>query len=71
VPDDLPHESVIFPDYSLRAAKGKPSDQRSGSAWWQSLSSAQRAMVCPVDFYGKSETLRCGPCRRCIDRPDG
>lgn len=69
VPDDLPPGSVIFPDYALRAAPGTPAQQRAGSAWWQSLDSAHRAMVCPVDFYSKSELLRCGPCRRCIDTP--
>lgn len=67
VPSDLPEDSVIFPDYSLRGAKGgDPADQRADSAWWQSLTGDQRRMVCPVDFYGAAEDRRCGPCGRCL-----
>lgn len=58
---------VIFPDYSLRGLEGKsPSQQRSGSTWWNSLSSKQQGAVCPVDFYGKSYRNRCGPCKKCL-----
>lgn len=71
VPADLPEGSVLFPDYALRAAHAArastPAEQREGSAWWQSLTSAQRRMVCPVDFYGATEKRRCGPCSKCID----
>lgn len=68
VPADLPPGSVIFPDYALRGARGgSKAEQRASSAWWQSLTGEQRRMVCGVDFYGKSEKMRCGPCRKCID----
>lgn len=80
VPNDLRKGDVIFPDYSLRAPRTKmveminadiaqpmtPSEQREASNWWQSLSGAQQRMVCPVDFYGKSEDIRCGPCNKCL-----
>lgn len=67
VPDDLPEGSVIFPDYPLRAGKQPTAvEQRANSPFWQSLSSGQRQMVCPVDFYGKSEGNRCGPCGKCL-----
>jgi len=67
VPDDLPHGSVIFPDYALRGARGQtPAEQRASSAWYQGLPSNYRSMTCPVDFHGKSEELRCGPCRKCM-----
>lgn len=68
VPSDLPPGSVIFPDYGLRGSRdSSPAEQRASSPWWQSLTGAQRRMVCPVDFYGKSEGNRCGPCRKCIE----
>lgn len=68
VPSDLPEGSVLFPDYALRGSRGEsPAAQRASSAWYQSLTGAQRRMVCPVDFYGKSEGVRCGPCSKCID----
>ncbi len=64
---DLPRGSVIFPDYGLRGARGEtPAEQRASSPWWQGLDGEQRAMTCPVDFYGKQEDLRCGPCSRCL-----
>ena len=78
VPDDLKPGDVIFPDYSLRAPKTltfessrrqvpmTPSDQRLQSPWWQTLTGEQRHMTCPVDFYGKSEGNRCGPCSKCL-----
>lgn len=72
VPDDLPPDSVLFPDYSLRGARGaSPAEQRRTSPWWQSLTGAQRRMTCPVDFYGKGEGTRCGPCSRCIKPAKG
>lgn len=67
VPADLSFGSVIFPDYPMRGVGANAKEQRDGSAFWQSLDSFQRGMVCPVDFYGKSDLLRCGPCRKCID----
>jgi hypothetical protein len=60
VPQDLPRGSVIFPDYSLRR------ETEEGRQWFKSLLPEQKAMVCPVDFYGKSERIRCGPCKRCL-----
>lgn len=60
VPSDLPEGSVIFPDYSLRAGAAD------GPAWFAQLPPEQRAMVCPVDYHGKSERRRCGPCARCL-----
>lgn len=60
---DLPAGSVLFPDYSLRA-RGLADAQ--DSPWWQGLTVAQRQMVCPVDFFGKSESMRCGPCKKCL-----
>lgn len=72
VPNDLPEGSVLFPDYSLRGARGKtPAEQRASSEWYQGLPGSYRRMVCPVDFHGKSEELRCGPCRRCLDQTEG
>jgi hypothetical protein len=72
VPSDLPPGSVIFPDYSLRGSRGDtPNDQRASSSWWQSLTGEHRRMVCGVDFYGKSEKMRCGPCLKCIEPVKG
>lgn len=48
---------VIFPDYKFR------NDQQ----WITRLPVHQRRMVCPVDFRGKSEDSRCGPCRKCME----
>lgn len=67
VPDDLKEGDVIFPDYELRGVGQRPFNFRSESKWWQVLEGRQRKMVCPVDVYGKSERVRCGPCRKCID----
>lgn len=60
VPGDLPDDSVIFPDYSLRQ------DAPAGKFWHYSLPPRQKKMVCPVDFFGKTEQRRCGPCDRCM-----
>jgi hypothetical protein len=60
---DLPPGSVIFPDYALR---GRALADPTSTAWWQSLTHAQRAMVCGTDFFGQSEAHRCGPCRKCF-----
>lgn len=70
-PTDLPEGSVLFPDYALRGKRGAtPAEQRASSEWYQSLPGRNRAMVCPVDFHGKSEELRCGPCTKCISIPE-
>lgn len=55
VPEDLPDGSVVFPDYSLRGNKD-----------WLKTVQRDGVIVCPVDFYGKSEKRRCGVCRRCL-----
>lgn len=68
VPDDLKDGDVIFPDYALRGVGQRPFNFRSESKWWQVLEGRNRKMVCPVDVYGKSEKVRCGPCRKCIDK---
>lgn len=74
VPTDLREGDVIFPDYGLRAAdehgKQQPHTWRNGSQFWQGLSGDQRRMVCPTDAYGKGESNRCGPCSKCIDKPE-
>lgn len=60
IPDDLPDDSVIFPDYALRGETPR------GNAWFAALEARNKAMTCPVDAWGKSEERRCGPCNRCI-----
>lgn len=51
---------VIFPDYALRG--GNPA----GQEWFEKLSPEYKQMVCPVDYHGKAENRRCGPCNRCL-----
>lgn len=63
LPSDLPVGSVIFPDYSLR---GRELSNPKEHPWWGSLFLDQQRMVCPVDFFGQSETMRCGPCNKCL-----
>lgn len=63
VPEALPEGSVIFPDYNLR---GRNLLVKTDSPWWRSLNPEQRRMVCPPDFFGQSEHLRCGPCKKCL-----
>lgn len=60
LPVKLDRADVIFPDYSLRG--GTPE----GQAWFASLAPAYKRLVCPVDYHGKSEQRRCGPCNRCM-----
>jgi len=60
VPPDLPDGSVIFPDYALRG--GTPE----GEKWFDALTPTYKSFVCPVDYHGKSESRRCGPCDRCL-----
>jgi hypothetical protein len=60
---DLPKGSVIFPSHELRGGALKnPLD----ALWWKSLSRKQKHMVCPPDFFGQTEVLRCGPCKKCL-----
>ncbi len=59
----LPEGSVIFPSHELR---GRDLANPLDAPWWQSLSKAERRMVCPPDFFGQSEHLRCGPCKKCL-----
>lgn len=64
VPADLlEQDSVIFPDYKLRPRQYASLAE---SPWWDTLTPAQRKMVCPVDAHGKAENRRCGPCDRCL-----
>ena len=56
----LPKDSVIFPVYSLR--QGTPD----GAVWYGALSKKQARMVCPADYFGQSESMRCATCRRCL-----
>jgi hypothetical protein len=65
VPADLPPGSVIFPDYP---ARGRELDDPTEHPWWKARTHTERAMTCGADFFGQSESHRCGPCRKCIDR---
>ena len=56
VPSDMRDGDVVFPDYSLRGDVD----------WFLALTGREQEMVCPVDFHGKSEERRCGPCERCM-----
>ncbi|HLL28609.1 MAG TPA: hypothetical protein VKT73_13275 [Xanthobacteraceae bacterium] len=60
VPENLPDGSVIFPDYNLRGGTAE------GAAWFANLPAHYKSFVCPVDFHGKSDRRRCGPCDRCM-----
>ena len=60
LPDGLDRGDVIFPDYALRGGT------EAGAAWFAALEPASRKMVCSVDYHGKSEVRRCGPCSMCI-----
>ena len=61
---ELPENSVIFPGYPLR---GRDLADPTSSPWWQSLTPAQRKMVCYADAFGQSEERRCGPCTKCLE----
>lgn len=60
---DLPEGSVIFPSHELR---GRELENPLDAPWWKALTRKQRRMVCPPDFFGQSEALRCGPCNKCL-----
>jgi hypothetical protein len=61
----LPPDSVIFPDYPLR---GRDLAEPTRALWWLGLTHEQRAMVCSADFFGQSESARCGPCNKCLTK---
>lgn len=63
VPNDLPNDSVIFPPHELR---GRDLPNAREALWWKSLTQRQKKIVCPPDFFGQSEKLRCGPYRKCL-----
>jgi hypothetical protein len=63
VPDGLRSSDVIFPNYDLRPRQFATLAE---SPWWDTLTSKQKGLVCPVDSFGKSEKARCGPCDRCM-----
>ncbi len=63
IPYDLPDGSVIFPSHELRGRDLKNPRQ---AEWWQSITPRDRRMVCPADFFGQSENIRCGPCKKCL-----
>lgn len=60
---ELPNGSVIFPSHELR---GRDLPNPKDAPWWQMLNSRNRRMVCPPDFFGQSEKLRCGSCKKCL-----
>jgi hypothetical protein len=63
VPDDLPTGSVVFPDYPLR---GRDLPDPTIAPYWQNAPHKLRVMTCPADFFGQSESARCGPCNKCM-----
>lgn len=65
IPQDLPKDSVIFPDYSLR---GRELDVPIEHPWWKQLDQKYKIMTCPTDFFGQSEQHRCGPCQKCLKK---
>jgi hypothetical protein len=58
--ESLREGDIIFPDYAFR----KSTDE--GKEWFKNLLPRQKKMVCPVDYHGKSEKIRCGPCDKCL-----
>lgn len=68
IPNDMAEGDVVFPDYSLR---GRSLPVPTEAPWWQGLSHEQRRSVCPADFFGQSESARCGPCTKCLFAKDG
>lgn len=57
VPATLIDGDVVFPDYSLRGDDG----------WRAKLPTQKQRMLCPVDFFGKSNSIRCGVCTKCLE----
>lgn len=66
VPVGLSEDDVIFPDYPQR---GRTLAEPTSHEWWLRRTQAERRMVCPADFFGQSESARCGPCNKCIAQP--
>lgn len=60
VPPNLRDGDVIFPDYNLRGGTPK------GQNWFGALPTQYKSYTCPVDYAGKAENRRCGPCSRCL-----
>lgn len=61
---DLPPGSVVFPDYPVRPrVSASPTESQ---AWSDLGVLGWRRMVCPVDAFGASEHVRCGPCKKCL-----
>lgn len=60
---ELGPDDVVFADYQLRPRQFATLAE---SPWWQTITPEQRGTVCPVDSFGKSESRRCGPCKRCL-----
>jgi hypothetical protein len=65
VPTGLPDGSVLFPDYP---ARGRELEDPTEHPWWQLRTPRQRKMVCPADFFGQSELIRCGKCTKCMQK---
>jgi hypothetical protein len=66
LPKQLPRGSVIFPSHNLR---GRDLPVPTKAPWWQFLTPQQKQMVCPPDFFGQSENMRCGTCKKCLAHP--
>lgn len=74
IPRELPPGSVVFYKYPDRYKSSDPKLRAQSlreTDYWQDLATDQRKMLCPPDFFGQSEMLRCGPCQRCMVQPDG
>jgi hypothetical protein len=62
----LPNGSVVFADYPNR---GRDLEKPTEHAFWKGLDARERRMVCVADFFGQSESYRCGICVRCLKKP--
>lgn len=63
VGERLPDGSVIFPDYPIR---GRDMPDPTAHPFWRAADHRTRLMICPADFFGQSESARCGPCDKCL-----
>ncbi len=66
LPAQLTDDDVVFPDYPLR---GRELERPTAHDFWQSMPHRLRVITCPADFFGQSESSRCGPCAKCIVHP--
>lgn len=71
VPGDIPtmelrDDDVVFPDYPMR---GRDLPIPTEALYWKHASHRMRSMTCPADFFGQSESARCGPCTKCLVHP--